>query len=75
MRLTLLAPLALLAACSTAPELDDRISDEAREADFPTLIALDGPALGDAGTGTGGDVIDELDSRTANLWARIGALF
>ena len=64
-----------LAACANVPQLDDRITDEAQQAPYPTLITLDGPTLGDLGSTKGDDVIDELDSRTTSLWDRIGALF
>ena len=64
-------PLFVLMGCSGLPEIDSTISDESLNADYPKLIALSQDGLLSDET-AGSDVIEELDSRTASLWYRIG---
>lgn len=66
--------LTVLVGCTEFPTLGDQVSEASLNADYPKLIALSQDGLVEDST-TGSEVINELDSRTASLWARIGSLF
>jgi len=70
-RLTGIAALLALTACAEYPVLDREISAESRAADYPKLEALSQDTT-PIDYSVGQDVIDELESRTASLWARLG---
>lgn len=71
LRLTGIAALLALTACADFPVLDREISAESQAADYPKLVALSQDTA-PVDYSEGKDVIDELESRTASLWARLG---
>jgi len=73
-RLLLVLFTLALAGCADFPSLSDRVSEASLNAEYPKLIALS-QEVPEESTNTGAEVIEELDSRTAGLWARIGTLF
>lgn len=73
-RLLTISAILALAACSQFPELGDQVSEANRNADYPKLIALSQDGIPEPQT-TGAEIIEELDSRSASLWERIGSIF
>jgi len=63
-----LTSLVLLSACAGIPEIEARVSDEAKRAPYPRLIPLDG-VIEQASAGTA-----EIDEANADLDARAAAL-
>ena len=72
--LALITCLAALTACTTFPDLDERVSEPARNAAFPTLGPLDQVLAQAAPTQTAPDFSADLDTRVAALRARAARL-
>lgn len=74
MRLIVLIAMTGLAACADVPQLDDRIGEAARAADYPTLLPLDPLLAAAAANETAGQItpasVAAFDSRIATLRAR-----
>lgn len=64
-----------LAACTQFPELDDSVSPEVRQADFPPLVPLAPLLAANTSEPTrGADIAASLQSRVAGLNARASRL-
>lgn len=63
-----------LSACAQFPQLGHQVTEANRGAGYPKLIALSQDDLSEPLI-NGDEVIEELDTRSANLWERIGAIF
>ena len=64
----------LIAGCAQFPEVDATLSEQAREADFPTLAPMD-QVLADAGsTEIDDESIEAIEKRADSLRARASAL-
>ncbi|WP_264212870.1 hypothetical protein [Leisingera thetidis] len=74
-RITFLVALAGAAACTRVPELEDRLTPDLRNADYPRLLPLD-DALEplDPPQQAGAELQAELDARSARLQRRAEAV-
>ena len=63
--------ITLLMGCSGLPDVTSTVSEESLNARYPKLIALSQEGL-PTDQANSSEVIEELDSRTASLWYRIG---
>ena len=69
--------LALVAACTRFPELDDTVAPDTEDADYPKLIRLDGILAGATDTAQAeenADTTDALNARAEALRARAARL-
>jgi len=74
-RIALILVMAAAAACTRVPELEDRLTPDLRDADYPVLLPLD-DALEplDPPQQAGEELQEELDARSARLKRRAEAL-
>ncbi|MQY42652.1 hypothetical protein GG681_08350 [Epibacterium sp. SM1969] len=71
----LLLSLALAAACTRVPEIEDQLTDDLRNAPYPELIPLDGVVEDRAAPSEEAQELEaELARRAARLKARAAAL-
>lgn len=74
-QITFLLAAVALAACTRVPELEDRLTQELRGADYPRLLPLDGALEPlDPPQQAGAELKQDLDARSARLKRRAEAL-